>query len=150
MGGDFIRMQPPPAPRPASAIGVGGASGLPSGAGSHLQQQQQQQSPAAAATGVGGGLSLSARSGGGVGGVIGGAASRATQTELTLDRLDEIETRSSAEMEVQSAKIDELTRRLTASQKSIDTQKETINRCLSVVKVSDKETICGQRSFFPL
>jgi uncharacterized coiled-coil protein SlyX len=52
-----------------------------------------------------------------------------------MDRLEEIETRSSAEMEVQSAKIDELTRRLTTSQKSIDTQKETINRCLSVVKV---------------
>ncbi len=63
------------------------------------------------------------------------AATRAVQTDLTLDRLEEIETRSSAEMEVQSAKIDELTRRLTTSQKSIDTQKETITRCLSVVKV---------------
>ena len=78
---------------------------------------------------------MSGRPGGGT------PASRAVQTDLTLDRLDEIETRSSAEMEVQSAKIDELTRRLTSSQKSIDTQKETINRCLSVVKVSKSRTV---------
>ena len=141
MGGDFIRMQPPPAPRAPTTIATGPGSGvLPS---SHLQQQQQQQQPQQPAAvslvssggGGGGGLNLSGRPGGGT------PASRAVQTDLTLDRLDEIETRSSAEMEVQSAKIDELTRRLTSSQKSIDTQKETINRCLSVVKVSKSRTV---------
>ena len=43
-------------------------------------------------------------------------------------------TRSSAEQEEQEAKIEELSRRLQTSQKSLDTQKDTINKCLSVVK----------------
>merc|ERR1719334_2396615 len=37
-------------------------------------------------------------------------------------------------MELQSAKMDELGRRLNSTQKTLDTQKDTISRCLSVVK----------------
>jgi len=59
---------------------------------------------------------------------------KATQTDLTVDKVEELETRSSAEIEVQGAKIDELTRRLASAQKTIDSQKETISRCLSVAK----------------
>merc|ERR1712228_672676 len=44
------------------------------------------------------------------------------------------ETRSNEDLEIQAAKIEELTRRLNSTQKTIDTQKETISRCLSVVK----------------
>merc|ERR1719312_1716245 len=59
---------------------------------------------------------------------------KAVQTDLTRANIEEMETRSSAEMEMHSAKIDELTRRLNAGQKTGDQQKETINRCLTVVK----------------
>jgi hypothetical protein len=143
MSGDFIRMQPPPAPRnPSGGGGANANSGTGAPGSGLLQQQQQQQQPPSSATtttaslsapGVGG-VSVSVRAVA-VAAAASLAATRAVQTDLTLDRLEEIETRSSAEMEVQSAKIDELTRRLTTSQKSIDTQKETITRCLSVVKV---------------
>ena len=37
-------------------------------------------------------------------------------------------------LQVQGAKIDELTRRLSTAQKTTDTQKDTITRCLAVVK----------------
>merc|ERR1719339_750238 len=68
---------------------------------------------------------------------------KAVQTDLTRANIEEMETRSSAEMEMHSAKIDELTRRLNAGQKTGDQQKETINRCLTVVKelLVEKSTI---------
>ena len=59
---------------------------------------------------------------------------KVTQTDLTRVQVDEMESRSSAEIEMHSAKIDELTRRLNAGQKTQDSQKETITRCLTVVK----------------
>merc|ERR1719264_1985409 len=62
------------------------------------------------------------------------SVTKAVQTDLTRANIEEMETRSSAEMEMHSAKIGELTRRLNAGQKTGDQQKETINRCLTVVK----------------
>jgi len=61
-------------------------------------------------------------------------AGKAVQTDLTRANIDEMESRSSAEMEIQQTKIDDLTRRLNAGQKTMDSQKDTINRCLAVVK----------------
>merc|ERR1719312_1607803 len=68
---------------------------------------------------------------------------KAVQTDLTRANIEEMETRSSAEMEMHSAKIDELTRRLNTTQKTLDTQKETVNRCLTVIKelLIEKSTI---------
>jgi len=60
--------------------------------------------------------------------------SACAQTDMTRALVDELESRSTAEMEVQTSKIDELTRRLAATQKTVDTQKDTISRCLTVVK----------------
>lgn len=59
---------------------------------------------------------------------------RATQTDLTQEKVEELVTHSNTELEVQGAKIDELTRRLSTSQKSGETQKDTINRCLTFIK----------------
>jgi len=61
-------------------------------------------------------------------------AVKQVQTDLTKEAIGEMESRSSAEMEMHSAKIDELTRRLSAGTKTCDQQKETITRCLTVVK----------------
>ena len=61
-------------------------------------------------------------------------SAKAVQTDLTRGQVDEMETRSSAEIEMHSAKIDELTRRLNTGQKTMDSQKDTISRCLTVVK----------------
>jgi len=68
---------------------------------------------------------------------------KSTQTDLTQEKVEELVSRSNTELEVQGAKIDELTRRLTASQKSTETQKDTINRCLAVIKdlLKEKATI---------
>merc|ERR1719402_1480414 len=59
---------------------------------------------------------------------------KSVQTDLTRNQVDAMETRSNEDLEIQAAKIDELTRRLNTTQKTLDTQKDTINRCLSVVK----------------
>jgi len=59
---------------------------------------------------------------------------KAVQTDLTRGQVDAMETRSNEDLEIQAAKIDELTRRLNTTQKTLDTQKDTISRCLSVVK----------------
>jgi len=59
---------------------------------------------------------------------------KTVQTDLTRSQVDAMETRSNEDIEMQAAKIDELTRRLTTTQKTLDTQKDTISRCLSVVK----------------
>eukprot|EP00092_Neocalanus_flemingeri_P012548 GFUD01013524.1.p1 GENE.GFUD01013524.1~~GFUD01013524.1.p1 ORF type:complete len:933 (+),score=190.12 GFUD01013524.1:215-3013(+) len=59
---------------------------------------------------------------------------KAVQTDLTRSQVDAMETRSNEDLEMQAAKIDELTRRLTTTQKTLDTQKDTISRCLTVVK----------------
>jgi len=59
---------------------------------------------------------------------------KSVQTDLTRSQVDAMETRSNEDLEIQAAKIEELTRRLNSTQKTIDTQKETISRCLSVVK----------------
>ena len=61
-------------------------------------------------------------------------AMKAVQTDMTAEKVEELVTRSSAEQEEQEAKIEELSRRLQTSQKAVDTQKDTINKCLSVVK----------------
>jgi len=59
---------------------------------------------------------------------------KTVQTDLTRSQVDAMETRSNEDLEIQAAKIDELTRRLSTTQKTLDTQKETISRCLNVVK----------------
>ena len=57
-----------------------------------------------------------------------------TQTELTRAQVDMMESRSNEDLEMQAAKIEELTRRLSTTQKTGESQKETIARCLTVVK----------------
>jgi len=66
--------------------------------------------------------------------VSGSRQMRATQTDLTHEKVEELVTHSNTELEVQGAKIDELTRRLSTCQKSAETQKDTINRCLTFIK----------------
>merc|ERR550534_3064492 len=67
-------------------------------------------------------------------------------TDLSRTQIDVFENRSARleeDMELQSAKMDELGRRLNTVNKESATQKETINRCLSVVKelLIEKSTI---------
>ena len=69
-----------------------------------------------------------------------------TMTDLSRTQIDVFENRSARleeDMELQSAKMDELGRRLNTVNKESATQKETINRCLSVVKelLIEKSTI---------
>jgi len=68
---------------------------------------------------------------------------KAVQTDLTRSQVDAMESRSNEDLEIQAAKIDELTRRLNATQKTVDSQKETISRCINVVKelLIEKSTI---------
>jgi len=70
-------------------------------------------------------------------------ATKCTQTELTAEKIEELESHSSAEFDVQNAKLDDLSRRLTTLQKANDSQKETFSRCLAVVKelLKEKSTI---------
>merc|ERR1719312_1299213 len=63
--------------------------------------------------------------------------SRAVMSDMTKSQIDACEARNARleeDMELQSAKMDELGRRLNTTQKTLDTQKDTINRCLSVAK----------------
>ena len=67
-------------------------------------------------------------------------------TDMSKAQIDGMEARNSRleeDMEIQSAKIDELGRRLNTVNKESASQKETINRCLNVVKelLIEKSTI---------
>ena len=72
--------------------------------------------------------------------------SRAVMTDMTKSHIDACEAtkaRLEEDMELQSAKMDELGRRLNTVNKESASQKETINRCLNVVKelLIEKSTI---------
>merc|ERR1719414_772624 len=72
--------------------------------------------------------------------------SRAVMTDMTKSHIDACEAtkaRLEEDMELQAAKIDELGRRLNTVNKESASQKETINRCLNVVKelLIEKSTI---------
>ena len=76
----------------------------------------------------------------------GPTTSRAVMTDMTRSQIDAFENRSARleeDMELQSAKMDELGRRLNTVNKESASQKETINRCLGVVKelLIEKSTI---------
>ena len=66
---------------------------------------------------------------------------KCTQTDLTQEKVEELVSRNNTELEVQGAKIDELSRRLTSSQKTTETQKDTINRCLAVIKENKSKAL---------
>ena len=74
------------------------------------------------------------------------SAAAGTMTDLTRTQIEALENKSARleeDMELQSAKMDDLGRRLNTVNKESATQKETINRCLSVVKelLIEKSTI---------
>jgi len=138
---DF-RMQPPATPRLAtSGSGVTGTGVASAGGGGVV----------VGGSGPGGAATSGSASGvGQASGVAGTPLARptytlhkSTQTDYTLEKIEELESRSSAELEVQGAKIEELTRRLASTQKANDSQKETVNRCLTVIKelLIEKSTI---------
>ncbi|XP_022112705.1 serine/threonine-protein kinase tousled-like 2 isoform X6 [Pieris rapae] len=72
------------------------------------------------------------------------------QTELTCQRIQELETQASSDLELRNNKIDELTRsneelqlQVQAQNKAIDQHKSHINKCIEVVKklLNEKSTI---------
>ena len=73
----------------------------------------------------------------------GANTSKATMTDLSKGQIEALEQRSNEDKEIQAAQIDELGRRLNTVNKESASQKETINRCLSVVKelLIEKSTI---------
>merc|ERR1719458_817082 len=64
-------------------------------------------------------------------------------TDLSKGQIDALEQRSNDDIEIQAAEIDKLGRRLNTVNKESASQKETINRCLGVVKelLIEKSTI---------
>lgn len=68
---------------------------------------------------------------------------KAIQTDLSMNQITELESRNHTEIEIRDSRIDELGRKLTSSQKTCDDQKNTITRCLGVVKelLIEKSTI---------
>ena len=73
---------------------------------------------------------------------------KCTQTDLTQEKVEELVSRNNTELEVQGAKIDELSRRLTSSQKTTETQKDTINRCLAVIKENKSKALVQSLGHF--
>ncbi|XP_047512396.1 serine/threonine-protein kinase tousled-like 2 isoform X3 [Pieris napi] len=72
------------------------------------------------------------------------------QTEITCQRIQELETQASSDLELRNNKIDELTRsneelqlQVQAQNKAIDQHKSHINKCIEVVKklLNEKSTI---------
>ncbi|XP_045530710.1 serine/threonine-protein kinase tousled-like 2 isoform X5 [Pieris brassicae] len=72
------------------------------------------------------------------------------QTEMTCQRIQELETQASSDLELRNNKIDELTRtneelqlQVQAQNKAIDQHKSHINKCIEVVKklLNEKSTI---------
>jgi len=68
---------------------------------------------------------------------------RAIQTDISGNHIADLEARNHSEIEIRDSRIDELARKVSSAQKTAEEQKNTISRCLSVVKdlLIEKSTI---------